>query len=96
MDIDAAAAVAIGLYQMYDHFSEISRSGDTRGITKKYIYLSITASTLWLTYQYRKGANFSVIYTGIGLLLNLYILNLKEKDKEAILRSSIKDVSVKN
>lgn len=76
MDVDAAVAVSIGLYQMYDEF----KNSDTRRSTKKYIYLSITASLLWLSYQYRKGANLSVVYTGLGLLLNLYILNLKEKD----------------
>jgi lipid-A-disaccharide synthase-like uncharacterized protein len=80
MDIDAAAAVAIGLYQMYDQY----KIGDTRGTTKKYIYLSILASTLWLTYQYRKGANFSALYTGVGLLLNLYILNLKVNDDKDV------------
>lgn len=78
MDIDAAAAVSIGLYQMYDQY----KTGDTQGATRKYIYLSIMASLLWLSYQYRKGANFSAVYTGVGLLLNLYILNLKEKDEK--------------
>ena len=80
MDIDAAAAVTIGLYQMYDQY----KNSDTRGTTKKYIYLSILASTLWLTYQYRKGANFSALYTGVGLLLNLYILNLKVNDDKDV------------
>jgi len=80
MDIDAAAAVTIGLYQMYDQY----KIGDTRGMTKKYIYLSILASILWLTYQYRKGANFSALYTGVGLLLNLYILSLKVNDDKDV------------
>jgi len=42
--------------------------------------LSILASMLWLSYQYRKGANFSAVYTGLGLLLNLYLLHLKGRD----------------
>jgi lipid-A-disaccharide synthase-like uncharacterized protein len=76
MDLDAAAAVSIGLYQMYDH----AISGEVTSISKKYIYLSILASILWLSYQYRKGANFSAVYTGLGLLLNLYLLHLKGKN----------------
>jgi lipid-A-disaccharide synthase-like uncharacterized protein len=73
MDVDAAVAVSIGLYQMYDH----AITGEVKSISKKYIYLSILASILWLSYQYRKGANFSAVYTGLGLLLNLYLLHLK-------------------
>lgn len=76
MDIDATVAVSIGLYQMYDH----AMSGEVKSISKKYIYLSILASVLWLSYQYRKGANLSAVYTGLGLLLNLYLLYLKKGD----------------
>jgi len=60
---------------MYDS----AMSGEVDSITKRYIYLSIIASILWLSYQYRKGANFSAVYTGIGLVLNLYLLHLKKK-----------------
>jgi hypothetical protein len=48
--------------------------------------LSLIASSLWLIYQSRKyGMNFTVAYTSVGLILQLYILNkilVKENKKE--------------
>ena len=52
--------------------------------SKNAILLSIVASCLWLIYQSRKyGMNFTVAYTGIGLAVQMYVLNkilVKEND----------------
>ena len=51
----------------------------------QYVVAGISASLLWIIYQYRKGANFSVLYSTAGLLLGMYTLQrvLKErKDKK--------------
>ena len=82
--MDAAMAMSIGVYQMYDDLSTIVKTNNVQ-MSKQYITLSIMASTLWLIHQYRTGMNFTSIYTIMALTLNLYILHviyLKErKDK---------------
>mgnify|MGYP004023361015 CR=1 FL=1 len=84
-DMDAALAMSIGVYQMYDNLSNIIKTDDVP-MSKQYITLSIIASSLWLIHQYRTGMNFTSIYTILALILNLYILHviyLKErKDKK--------------
>ena len=83
--MDAALAMGIGVYQMYDNLSNIIKTDDVP-MSKQYITLSIMASSLWLIHQYRTGMNFTSIYTILALRLNLYILHviyLKErKDKK--------------
>jgi hypothetical protein len=76
MDTDnilAAVAFGIGFIQMHQDFMK-SKEVDEK--SKNAVMLSIAASCLWLIYQSRKyGMNFTVAYTGIGLALQLYILN---------------------
>lgn len=72
MNVDnflAGTAVGLGLYQMVDGLNNIDN------LSVKYLMLSILANILWLTYQTRKGANYSALYTGIGLVFQLYALN---------------------
>ena len=78
----AAIAFGIGFIQMYNDFM---KSDDIDEKSKNAVLLSLFASILWLIYQSRKyGMNFTVAYTTLGLLLQVYILNkilLKENEK---------------
>jgi|TARA_B100000287_G_scaffold101859_2_gene94144 hypothetical protein len=80
MNVDnfiAGTAVGLGLYQMVD------RLGDINSLSVKYLMIGILANILWIFYQTRKGANYSAIYTGIGLIFQLYALNqvlLRDQD----------------
>ena len=80
--IVAGIAFAIGFIQMYrdyirsDEMDEKSRNG---------IRLTLFANCLWLIYQYREyGMTFSVLYTILGIFLQLYLLekiSIKENGK---------------
>jgi hypothetical protein len=76
MDANNAVAViafGIGFIQMYQDYM---RSDTLTSEAKNSVLLGLLASCLWLIYQSRKyGMNFTVAYTGVGLLLQLYILN---------------------
>jgi len=69
----AAFAFGIGFVQMYqDYLKSDTLSEEAKGS----VLLGLLASSLWLIYQSRKyGMNFTVAYTTVGLLLQLYILN---------------------
>jgi uncharacterized membrane protein len=72
MNVDnflAGTAVGLGLYQMVD------RLGEVENLSVKYLMIGILANILWISYQARKGANYSALYTGIGLVFQLYALN---------------------
>ena len=79
----AAVAFGIGFIQMYqDYMKSDALTPEAKGS----VLLSLIASSLWLIYQSRKyGMNFTVAYTSVGLILQLYILNkilVKENEKE--------------
>jgi hypothetical protein len=81
-NIVATVAFGIGFIQMYQDYM---RSDEMDEKSKNAVLLSLLASSLWLIYQSRKyGMNFTVAYTGVGLLLQLYILNkiLVKEDKK--------------
>lgn len=82
-NIVAAFAFGIGFIQMYQDYT---RSDEMDEKSKNAVLLSLVASCLWLIYQSRQyGMNFTVAYTGVGLLLQLYILNkilIKENEKK--------------
>ena len=42
--------------------------------TLTYLYMGILGNILWLTYQYKKGSNYSAMYSTVALLSQLYIL----------------------
>ena len=80
--IVAAFAFGIGFIQMYQDYM---RSEEMDEKSKNAVLLSLLASTLWLIYQFRKyGMNFTVAYTVVSLLLQLYLLNkiLVKEDKK--------------
>ena len=82
-NVVAAFAFGIGFIQMYQDYT---RSDEMDEKSKNAILLSLFASCLWLIYQSRQyGMNFTVAYTGLGLLLQLYLLNkilIKESEKD--------------
>lgn len=80
-NVIAAIAFGIGFIQMYQDVIKTEKVDEK---SKNAILLSIIASCLWLIYQSRKyGMNFTVAYTGIGLAVQMYVLNkilVKEND----------------
>ena len=79
----AAFAFGIGFIQMYQDYMN---SDTLTPEAKNSVLLGLLASSLWLIYQSRKyGMNFTVAYTSVGLVLQLYILNkilLKETESD--------------
>ena len=72
MNVDnvlAGTAVTLGLYQMYDRLDEVDN------LSVRYLMIGILANVLWILYQTREGANYSAVYTGVGLVFQLYALN---------------------
>ena len=65
------------------HFNKIYNSDDLSFYSIQYVVAGISASLLWMVYQYRKGANFSVMYSTAGLLLGMYTLQKVLKDKRS-------------
>jgi hypothetical protein len=76
MDVDntiATIAFGIGFIQMYQ---DLKKSETVDETSKNAILLSIVGSILWLIYQSRKyGLNFTVAYTSLGIIIQLYLLN---------------------
>jgi ABC-type uncharacterized transport system permease subunit len=54
---------------MYDRLEEVEN------LSVRYLMIGILANVLWILYQTRKGANYSAVYTGVGLVFQLYALN---------------------
>ena len=78
----AGAALALGLTQMMINMKNIYETDDVSSFTYPYVLLGISASTMWLVYQFRKGSNYSVVYSSVALLSQLYILQrLSSKEK---------------
>ena len=70
----AASALGIGVYQMYETFDKIRKTGDVSDHKRNYVLLSIVASIFWFIYQIRRyGTNLTLAYTTLGLVLQLYI-----------------------
>lgn len=78
----AVIAFSIGFLQMYN---DIMKSDDVDEKSKNTVILSVVASTAWLIYQARQyGLSFPVMYTTLGLMVQVYILNkilIKENEK---------------
>ena len=87
----AFIAITIGLSQMLMLVRNLLNTDDISYYSLEYVISGIIASTLWIVYQYRKGANFSVMYSTAGLFLGLYILKrlLKERKYKKEKSSSI-------
>ena len=81
-NVVATFAFGIGFIQMYQDYI---RSDEMDDKSKNAVLLSLLTSCLWLIYQSRKyGMNFTVAYTTMGLVLQMYLLNkilVKENEK---------------
>ena len=64
-------------------FSEVKKAEFVSVEHKNIILLSLFTSCLWLIYQYRTiGTNATTLATGLGILVQIYVLNtilLKEQ-----------------
>lgn len=79
----ATTAIALGVGQMLQSLKEVHSTENMSAHNFQSLFIGIVASSLWLVYQYRKGANYSAVYTSIGLVVQLYILQrLLSKSKE--------------
>jgi hypothetical protein len=71
----ATSALGIGVFQMYQTFNKIRKTGDLSEHKRNYVILSVVASIFWFIYQFRRsGANLTLAYTTLGLALQIYIL----------------------
>ena len=72
-DFIAGSAITLGISQMLLRaFNAKDYEADEN--TFMYLYMGILASIMWMIYQYKKGANYSAVYSIIGLFSQLYIL----------------------
>ena len=74
-DLIATTAIALGTGQMFIHAFEVYKSGDVSTYSFPSVFVGVSASLMWTLYQFNKeGMNYSVVYSGFGLALQLYIL----------------------
>ena len=70
----ATAAVSLGISQIALNMKNVYENDDVSSYSIDFVLVGILSSTLWLTYQYRIGANYSAVYTSIFLVSQIYIL----------------------
>jgi hypothetical protein len=80
-DIIASIAFGLGFVLMYKDL----KNSDTVDVEQKnVILLGLVSSLLWFVHQYRRyGINMTTVYTSVGMIVQLYVLNkilLKERD----------------
>ena len=74
-DILATSAIALGTGQMFVHGIDVFRTGDVSSYNLPSVFIGVAASLMWTLYQFNKdGMNYSVVYSGFGLAVQLYIL----------------------
>jgi hypothetical protein len=74
-DIIATTAIALGTGQMMVHGMDVYRNDDVSSYSLPSALIGVSASLLWTLYQFNKeGMNYSVVYSGFGFALQLYIL----------------------
>lgn len=82
-ELMVTVAIALGVGQMLVHAREVYIHDDVSSYNFPSVFIGITASSLWMVYQLNTGANYSAMYTSVGLVLQLYILQrLIAKAKE--------------
>ena len=75
IDILATTAIALGTGQMFIHGMDVFRTGDVSSYNLPSVFIGVAASLMWTLYQFKKdGMNYSVVYSGFGLAVQLYIL----------------------
>lgn len=81
-DLLAGSAITLGISQMIINMYNVKNYTIDKN-TYTYLYIGIVASFLWLTYQYRKGSNYSAIYSVMALFSQIYVLyKVSSKDRE--------------
>lgn len=74
-DLMATTAVALGTGQLIVHALDVYKSKDLSSYSFPSVFIGVSASLLWTLYQFNKeGMNYSVVYSGFGLVVQLYIL----------------------
>ncbi len=74
-DLLATTAISLGTGQMFVHFMDVHNSDDVSTYSIPSVFTGVSASVLWTLYQFNRGGmNYSVVYAGFGLVLQLYIL----------------------
>ena len=74
-DIVATTAIALGTGQMMVHAMDVYRNDDVSSYSLPSTLIGVSASLLWTLYQFNKeGMNYSVVYSGFGFALQMYIL----------------------
>lgn len=71
----ATLAVSLGVSQIFLTIKDANQNDKIKDYDINYILLGILSSMIWLTYQYRTGANYSAIYTSMFLLSQIYLLH---------------------
>lgn len=71
----ATLAVSLGVSQIFLTIKDANQNDKIKDYNINYILLGILSSMIWLTYQYRIGANYSAIYTSMFLLSQIYLLH---------------------
>lgn len=75
LDVLATTAITLGTGQLIMHAIEIYNSNDVSSYNFPSVFVGITASLLWTLYQFNvDGLNYSAVYSGFGLVVQLYIL----------------------
>jgi len=81
-DIIASIAFGLGFVLMY---KDLENSDKVDVEKKNVILLGLISSLLWFVHQYRRyGLNMTAMYTLLGMIVQLYVLNkilLKEKSR---------------
>lgn len=74
-DFLALSAVSLGVFQLMVSFRDIVKTDNVESYSIPYVLIGLVSSSLWITYQYKKGANYSAIYSSMGFVMQLYILS---------------------
>jgi hypothetical protein len=67
-------AMTLGVGQMGVSIKEVYMKDNIESYNFQSVFIGIIASSLWMVYMFRKGANYSAVYMSAGLVLQLYIL----------------------
>ena len=73
-DFLATSAISLGVGQILVHLKDVYVTDDVGSYSMSSILIGIISSVLWLIYQARKGANYSVAYISAFFVSQLYIL----------------------
>jgi len=89
-DLIAGSALTLGMIQMIIHAINTGTSPVDEH-TMYLLYMGIIGNILWMTYQYRKGENYSVMYSTVALLSQLYILYKVSSTERSREKQSLKN-----